>query len=122
MAGPVLTTCGFTLIDIFAALLVLALLRPRGPLYTFFHLPPLRRLGRISYSFYVFHHLLHDVYRALARHITTAPVPWQHVTALIGFLLTLLIAEPSYCLHEQPFVRLKRFFTPPAMPFEDVAR
>ena len=51
---PILTTVGYTLIDIFSAALILGCISSGSPLARFFSLRPLRALGRISYGFYVF--------------------------------------------------------------------
>ena len=57
--APVLTTIGYTLLDLFAATLVLCLLSLEYPLARLLNLRPLRRLGEISYGFYVFHDMFH---------------------------------------------------------------
>ena len=111
MTSPVLTTIGFTLIDALSAIIVLALLRSGGILYRALTLPPLRRLGQISYGFYVFHDLFHNVYGRWARQILTEREPWVHITAAFAFISTLIIATISYQFYEKPFLRLKRLFS-----------
>ncbi|HEY8998626.1 MAG TPA: hypothetical protein VIM60_12030, partial [Edaphobacter sp.] len=69
----------------------------------------LRRLGTISYGFYLFHALLHPVFEWLAdttsRHIHTIPVP-----ALRFFwagTISYLVASVSFRYFEVPFLRLR---------------
>ncbi len=107
-AEPVMSTIGFSLLDLFAASLIVCLLEPRGPLFRFFNLAWLRWLGQISYGFYVFH----DIFHPLLLHVGTLLLPRQprlqvHLTALAGLLLTTLLAYISFRFYEAPFLRLK---------------
>ena len=109
--APGLNTIGFTLIDAFAGVLILVLLNPRASLYPIFVWRPLRRLGQISYGFYVFHDLFHFLYRRLA----VAAAPYLHLnpdagTALIAFCATLLLSFLSFRYFESRFLRLKGRF------------
>jgi peptidoglycan/LPS O-acetylase OafA/YrhL len=107
---PWMGTIGFSLIDLFSAsVVVLALDRSSwaGRLGTW---EPLRQLGVISYGFYVFHDLPHEIYGALATAIThrSAFTPW--LAALMAFFGTLMLASLSYVVLETPFLKLKRYF------------
>ncbi len=99
---------GFTLIDVFAAALILECIHPGSLLESCLSWKPLRALGIISYGFYVYHDLLHDVYSDLAHRISAEhayPLP-----LLIAFTATLLIATLSYRLLEKPLLKLKTRF------------
>lgn len=100
---------GFTLIDLFAAGLVLACIHPGSVLGRILSAKPLRALGLVSYGFYVYHDLLHDFY-ALAAH-RLFPAHAFFATGGIAFCATLLIANASYRLIEKPCLRLKDHFT-----------
>ena len=110
--APVLNTVGYTFIDISSAVLILALLKPGTVLFRMFDALWLRRLGKISYGFYVFHDIFHDGYTALALWLF-GPVHWiDHAISAIGLLCTIAIASLSYRFFEAPFLRLKERFTP----------
>ncbi len=108
--SSVLTTIGFSLIDIFAAALVVALIEPRGVLFRIFNLNWLRRLGKVSYGFYVFHDLFHNLYASIAHRLTHSHGPSLNLTSLIALTGTLLLSFLSYRYFETPFLRLKRHF------------
>ena len=100
---------GFTLIDIFAAALILECIHPSSMLGAALSWSPLRALGTISYGFYVYHDLFHDLYADLAHRI--APNQTWPMTLLLAFSGTLLIASLSYRLLERPLLNLKNRFT-----------
>ena len=110
---PVLSTIGYTLIDLFAAIVVILALKPGGILYRLLTLKPLRRLGQVSYGFYVFHDIPHSAYAALvvlvvghdSRHLAT----WIGLAALAG---TLTLSFLSFRFFESPFLRLKARYAP----------
>jgi len=112
--APVLDTIGYTLIDIFAAALILVVLHPGGILFRVFTLRPLRRLGQVSYGFYVFHDIPHIAYVKLAQHIARhLPFPGVTlggVTACIALPATLALSFLSFRYFESPFLRLKERF------------
>ncbi len=108
--APVLTTIGYTLIDLSAAALVLCLLSLKNPLARLLNLRPLRRLGQISYGFYVFHDMFHIFFVHLVYRRITAGNRAPDVIALLAFLTTLLLAWLSYKYFESPFLRLKSRF------------
>jgi peptidoglycan/LPS O-acetylase OafA/YrhL len=99
---------GFTLIDMFAAALILECIHPGSLLETLLSWKPLRALGIISYGFYVYHDLLHDFYSDWA-HRLSAQYAYP-LTLVIAFTATLVIATLSYRLLEKPLLRLKDRF------------
>jgi peptidoglycan/LPS O-acetylase OafA/YrhL len=106
-----LDTFGFLFIDLFAAVLILVCLAPGTWWYRFLTLKPLRRLGQVSYGFYVFHDIPHHAYAALA-HALMPRLAATHgtATAAIALLCTLAISFLSFRFYEAPFLRLKRHF------------
>lgn len=111
---PFLTTVGYTLVDLFSAALIISVLKSGGVLFSIFNLKWPRRLGQISYGFYVFHDVFHGVWRALAAH--SVRYTWlggfeAEVTSLYGLVGTTGIAYLSYRYFETPFLRLKSRFT-----------
>ena len=110
--SPILPTIGFSLIDLSAAFLLLALLEPKGWLFRFFSLRPLRALGKISYGFYVFHDLLHLAYADLAHSLTHHRGASINLTAMLALVGTTILSWLSFRFYETPFLKLKRFFVP----------
>jgi len=100
---------GFTLIDVFAAALILECIHPGSFLGNALSWKPLRSLGLISCGFYVYHDLLHDFYSDCAHRFS--PDYSYPVTLFIAFSATLLIAAASYHLIERPLLKLKSHFT-----------
>ena len=99
---------GFTLIDLFAAGVILECIHPGSALGRVLSWRPLRGLGVISYGFYVYHDLLHDFFGwAAARMVPDAVYPATVVFALVG---TGMMATVSYWLLERPMLRLKDRF------------
>jgi peptidoglycan/LPS O-acetylase OafA/YrhL len=99
---------GFTLIDLFAAALVVDCIHPGGLLVRALSIQPLRALGRISYGFYVYHELFHDFYAWVGARLF--PAHAFAATTTLGFACTVGIAALSYRFLEQPFLRLKDRF------------
>ena len=108
-ASTWLAILGFTLIDLFAAALILECIHPGSLIGRILTLPPLRALGIVSYGFYVYHDLFHDFYSVLA--IRFFPAHVYSVTLLLAFSSTLVISTLSYILLERPMLRLKSRFT-----------
>ena len=100
---------GFTLIDIFAAALILECIHPGSALSRVLSVRPLRSLGIISYGFYVYHDLLHDFFAFFA--ILAFPGHAFLGTAAVAFLGTVAISLLSYRLLERPMLKLKDRFT-----------
>ena len=100
---------GFSLIDIFAAALILECIHPFSWLGRALSFKPLRLLGTVSYGFYVYHDLLHDFFGLFAaRFLPQLGYSGIVLTALIG---TTLIATLSYLVLEKPMLKLKAHFT-----------
>jgi peptidoglycan/LPS O-acetylase OafA/YrhL len=101
-------TAGLTLIDLFAACILVMALVSGSLAFRALSLRPLRWLGRISYGAYVFHDIPHSMLRQLAAHFT------RHVgsaAAILALPLTLLLAWASFRWFESPFIRLKDRWT-----------
>lgn len=83
-----------------------------GPARTLFTITPLRRMGRISYGFYIYHLLLQPLYDRIAQLLTRANGGnlYQLIRLIAAFFITLIVASLSYNLMERPFLSLKRRF------------
>jgi peptidoglycan/LPS O-acetylase OafA/YrhL len=102
---------GYSLISwFFFGVLILALTLTRGIALTALTWPPFRYLGRISYSFYLWHWA---VLLLLSQRIQSAPL-----LALSGFAFTAAIASASWHFIESPILhmRLASFETRTAVP------
>ena len=103
---------GYALIDLFAAGVILRTIDSTSVFFRVLKIRPLRRLGQISYGFYVLHDIPHDLYTKLATRALpngSAYVEWLTPTlALIG---TTAAAYLSFRFFEAPFLRLKERFT-----------
>jgi peptidoglycan/LPS O-acetylase OafA/YrhL len=102
-------TWQLSLINILSAALILGSLQPGAWVYRFFHLRPMRWLGRISYSAYVLHDIPHRAYLDLAHQISE--LYWRPIFILIGCTCTLAGAALSYRFFERPFLKLKDRWT-----------
>lgn len=107
----VLTTLGYTLIDLFSAALILSILQPGGILFRVFNLKWPRRLGQISYGFYVFHDMFHGVWGGLSNHFLRGTRFVGIGTTLLALIGTTAISFLSFRYFETPFLRLKDRFT-----------
>jgi len=112
-SSPVMMTIGLTLTALASAGLIGMTLRTGSPAFRIFHLSPLRRLGRYSYGFYIFHVLYGWAWIQFLV-LVTAKV---HSLALgglialpINFGTTFLISMVSYEWFERRFLVLKRGF------------
>jgi peptidoglycan/LPS O-acetylase OafA/YrhL len=113
-------SAGFTAINLFGAALVLLSIDRRTFLARLLQNPTLRGLGVISYGFYVFHDMLHDVYYIVSVHIAHRVSVYypsvdlnahRELTALLALIGTLMLSALSYRYFETPLLRLKRHFT-----------
>jgi len=100
---------GFTLIDLFASALILETIYPGGWWSRMLSLRGLRNFGVISYGFYVYHDLLHDLYSYVANRFF--PTYAAAVTIFIAFFASWLIAWLSFRILESPVLKLKDRFT-----------
>jgi peptidoglycan/LPS O-acetylase OafA/YrhL len=105
MMLPWVETFGYTLIDILAACLMVACLLPESLAYRVLRKIRLEKLGRVSYGFYVIHHL------PLSYFISIAPLLAKHhlqIPATIAiFFLCYGLALLSFRFIESPFLKLK---------------
>jgi peptidoglycan/LPS O-acetylase OafA/YrhL len=82
--------------------------------------PSLQHVGRISYSFYVYHFVLlmlivHVLQRAFgANYFAGNPLPGQLIVLATSIPLTLVLARWSYLVIELPMIDLGRKLTAPA--------
>jgi peptidoglycan/LPS O-acetylase OafA/YrhL len=104
-----------TIINLFAASVILCVLRPAGLLYRTLCLNPLRWIGRISYGAYVFFDIFHSFYWWMAIDVGSR---WSFVArhiipvhAAFGLVGTLLMAWLSFEYFESKFVILKERWT-----------
>lgn len=102
---------GYSLLNYFFAILIYCVAR-EGLFLRPLEWKPLAYLGKISYGMYVYHFSL-TWFAARIRDL--APMPEalaKALTALLAFLLTLLIASLSYRFIEKPILDLKeRYFS-----------
>lgn len=86
-------------IDLAAAAIILAVLDGTGPLGRLFSLRPLRYLGEISYSVYVWHFLVISCVLLLAPRMNPA------IQIFLVLYVSLIVAMASHSLLEVPFIR-----------------
>jgi peptidoglycan/LPS O-acetylase OafA/YrhL len=109
--APGIETFGYSFIDVFAATVILLALDEKTFLFRLFNRVWLRRLGEISYGFYIFHQLFYDVYFLIPKLIfgnNVAHIDLLH--ALTSLICTPIIAYVSYRLFESKFLVLKNRF------------
>lgn len=116
--GPLLTdntawmsSAGYTLIDLSAAGVILLSINSKTFMFRLLNLVWLRRLGEISYGFYVFHNLLRGQFLYLTAVILPNTRHPNLPTAVIGFFGTLGISYVSFRFFESKFLRLKKRFS-----------
>lgn len=110
LIGSFLSTAGYTLVDLFAGIVILLALEPSSFLYRIFTLKPLRRLGQMSYGFYVFHEIPHEIYARLVFHTYGTHRHPEYVLAFVALFGTLVLSYLSFRFFETPFLRLKDRF------------
>jgi peptidoglycan/LPS O-acetylase OafA/YrhL len=103
--GPV-----FLVPFIFPFVILATMLHPSSWVSRFLELSPLRAIGRISYSLYIWQQLfwVNVDYGHWPIHFVQYPA--------LGILLAFLFAIGSYYLLEKPFIRLGHRLSPPATP------
>ena len=109
--GLWMSTAGFTVLDLFCAGIVLICIRDRSPFASLMKLPWPRKLGQISYGFYILHYPLQPLFLWIARHLLSPHL--RHVGPvylLLAFLSTVLLSWLSFRFFETPFLRLKSRF------------
>ena len=108
---PVLDTVGFTVVDILMGAVILMALDSSTRIYRTMMVKPLRKLGKISYGFYVFHLLLRNISDQLSTHFFGVAGKRQLIgSAILGLCGTAVISWLSFRLFESPFLRLKDRF------------
>jgi peptidoglycan/LPS O-acetylase OafA/YrhL len=110
ISTPALSTFGFTLIDLFAGLVILLALDSSSFLYRIFTVRSLRRLGQMSYGFYVFHDIPHVAYIMLVTRIYGPSRYFDFLVAAVALACTLFLSYLSFRFFETPFLRLKNRF------------
>lgn len=99
--------CGFPF------LVVGTMLHPTSPFSRFLEIAPMRFLGRISYSIYLWQQLYFiDQHENLRAHWPLGPLQ----SSYWSLPLVVLIAVASYYLLERPLIRLGHRLAPPATP------
>ena len=106
-----LQTIGYTLIDVFAAALILRAIDPRTLTFRVLNNRWLRRLGQISYGFYVFHDIPHLAYAWIVINVFKMRADASAVTMLLALCGTITLSYLSFRFFESPFLRLKDRFT-----------
>jgi peptidoglycan/LPS O-acetylase OafA/YrhL len=106
-------TAGFMIDPVLVALLIVQLIAFRGKLiWAWLNVAPVRFLGRISYSIYLYQQI---TLQPVRKYLHGSPVFFQLVIALA---VVVLVASTSYYLIEKPFLRLRDRFRPypPSLP------
>ncbi len=102
---------GMTVVELATALVLVAVLVPRGPVAEMLSARPLVTIGKLSYGIYLWHY---PVVRYLR-----ADLPWQAVVVL-GFILSTALAALSYYTVERWALR-RRDAPPRAKPGAEAA-
>jgi peptidoglycan/LPS O-acetylase OafA/YrhL len=101
---------GYSLLNYFFAVTICAVAR-EGMFLRFLDSKPMQYLGKISYGLYVYHFPV-IWFAATVRDLGFSASVTRALTALITFVVTLLLATASYYLIEKPVLNLKdRFFS-----------
>lgn len=106
-----LQTIGYSLIDLFAAAVILQTIDPTTRIFALLSRTWLRRLGQMSYGFYVFHDIPHVAYTWIAVRLLHTHQHLSLMTSIIAFFGTLSLSYLSFRFYEAPFLRLKDRFT-----------
>lgn len=90
-----------------AALIASIYLNQKSLLVQFLELGPLRHLGHISYGFYIYHNLIpRTLFPWVGTHLGLPTIP-RPANAVLGFFLSVALAELSWRLLERPILSLK---------------
>ena len=113
-ASPFQGVLGIPLANVASLFVIIAALHPGNLVYRFFSLPWLRRLGLISYGFYVLHFY---VFVTVRTYVEAWTMHWRFARsglwdAAATLLVTVLLAYASFRWIESPFLRLKDRFAP----------
>ena len=96
--SPILYLGGMFVAALLSTIMLAAIVLPGGLISTVLSLPPLTWLGSRSFGLYLWHYPLIQLF-----HATTNTTPWWQV--LLCVLLSVLLAELTYQLVEQPIAR-----------------
>ena len=105
---------GFSLVAVACGVVILGALQPGWWTTWALEFRPLVRLGRLSYSLYLWHPLAYAVFHEVTRDHSFR---WS-LTKLLPNLCALLLAVCSYVCVERPFLRLKDRRKTPRTPRE----
>jgi peptidoglycan/LPS O-acetylase OafA/YrhL len=97
-------TWGLTVVDLFAASVIVMALENGSITFRVFNVKPLRWLGRISYGAYVFHDIFHLEILYVVQRFTSNV---KYGTAAVALAFTLLLSWASFRWYETPFIQLK---------------
>jgi peptidoglycan/LPS O-acetylase OafA/YrhL len=110
-----MATLGYTFLGVFyLSLLLLVVLDKSSRLARFCRLPGLRMLGRVSYFMYMVHHPMLQLGHALfvGETVANSQVPvGAVVVACVTMVFTLILADVSWRLFEQPIIDLGHSMT-----------
>jgi peptidoglycan/LPS O-acetylase OafA/YrhL len=108
-------TIGFSIFGIASAALIAMTLRPQSFTQTLFKNRVLRFFGKYSYGLYVYHYSIDQALAVPLRHIIDnhfhSKALGVLLTAMVVFVLSILIALLSFHFFESRFLRLKRYFS-----------
>jgi peptidoglycan/LPS O-acetylase OafA/YrhL len=107
---PWVTSLGLTVIGVFSLGLVLMSIDVNSPIARVLMLPPLRRFGRITYGFYIFHAIPMTLFMHLRERLTGHGVSEsasKYLVLVVAFLCSYAAAFLSYRYFEGPLIRLK---------------
>lgn len=112
-----INTYGYSIVAIASVSLIAMALRPASFVAKFMRWGVLRFLGKYSYGIYVYHQMVGVllswlIQNSLERHIHSKVL--YHLASMACVLvITIPLAQLSYHLYEQPFLKLKRYFNYP---------
>lgn len=111
--SPWVETLGLSLIDMIGASILLLAIQPGNFVSRFLSITVLRRIGQMSYGFYVFHLIPAQFYGAAASGICgrSTGVVFALTQGSIALAGTLILSYFSFRFYEAPFLRLKDRFT-----------
>ncbi len=104
-----MSIAGFSMIDLCTVGVLVELIHEKSLLSQCLQLSWLRKLGQVSYGFYVFHDLPRSLYHVLGPKLVPKHVHFG--ITLVAFFGTLALCLTSYWLFERPFLRLKNRWT-----------
>ena len=111
ISGTLIFTVGYTVIDLLAGSLLLNAIEPQSLSFRVLNQSWLRKLGQMSYGFYIFHDILHVTYLHWALMVVSTRTYLFQLVMLFGFVGTLILSYLSFRFFEAPFLRLKDRFT-----------